>query len=47
MLAVSYNYRRLRSSELECYVNGQQVLSTEVSMPSSDDVSLAVRRLGV
>jgi hypothetical protein len=38
MLAVSYNYHRLRSSELECYVDGQQVLSTEVSMPSSDDI---------
>ena len=38
MLSVTYNYHRLRSSVVEGYVNGQQVLSAEVSMPSTDDV---------
>ena len=37
-LSVTYNYHRLRSSVVEGYVNGQQVLSAEVSMPSTDDV---------
>ena len=40
MLGVGYNYHRLRSSELECYVDGQLVLTADVSMPTSDDVSL-------
>ena len=39
MLTVSYNYHRLKASELECYVNGQLVLSADVTMPSSEDVT--------
>ena len=39
MLSVTYAYHRLRSSELTCYVDGLPVMTLEVSMPSTDDVS--------
>ena len=39
MLSVTYAYHRLRSSELTCYVDGLPVMTVEVSMPSTDDVS--------
>lgn len=38
MLTVVYEYHRLRQSEIRCYVDGQLILTAEVSLPSTDEV---------
>lgn len=44
MLTVVYVHHRLKSSELCCYVNGTAVMTAEVNLPNTDDVSLMVGR---
>lgn len=39
MLSVVYMHHHIKSSELCCYLNGRAVLSAEVTLPNTDDVS--------
>ena len=41
MLTVVYQYHMLRSSTLQCYINGSLVLSADVTLPVSEEVSTA------
>ena len=38
MVTVVYQCHRLRSSELQCYVDGVLVLNTEVTLPQQEEV---------
>ena len=38
MVTVIYYHNRLRSNEVLCYVDGVQVLSAEVNLPTQDEV---------
>ena len=39
MVSVVYTHHRLKSNEVCCYVNGLPVLTVEVSLPNTEDVS--------
>ena len=38
MVTVVYQCHRLRSSELQCYVDGVLALNTEVTLPQQEEV---------
>jgi hypothetical protein len=38
MVTVVYEYHRLKSSEVTCYINGQLCLSADVTLPSNDEM---------
>ncbi len=40
MLTVSYVHNRMKSSQLCCYINSQLLLTADVTLPNTDDVSL-------
>ena len=42
MITVSYQYHRLKSSEVCCYVDGLLTLNAEVTLPSHDEVFIII-----